>query len=100
VELNKAKMAIIGLVVLGVAWLYLGNPSSEYIFLIAVGIAGLGGYDLGRARKQKEIGRKTNPEEDPPEFQNKEHTQLWNKIHENSEAIAVLSEDMDWVSKE
>jgi len=37
--------------------------------------------------------------EDPPEFQNDDHAKLWAKIHENSEAIAVLKGDMDWVKR-
>jgi len=37
--------------------------------------------------------------EDSPEFEDGEHAQLWNKIHENSEAIAVLKGDMDWVKR-
>jgi len=37
--------------------------------------------------------------EDPPEFKDGDHAKLWNKIHENSEVIAVLKEDMDWVKR-
>jgi len=37
--------------------------------------------------------------EDPPEFEHDDHAKLWNKIHENSEAIAVLKGDMDWVKR-
>jgi len=37
--------------------------------------------------------------EDPPEFEHDDHAKLWEAIHENSEAIAVLSEDMDWVKR-
>jgi len=37
--------------------------------------------------------------EDPPEFKDGDHAKLWNKIHENSKAIEVLNEGMDWVKR-
>ena len=37
--------------------------------------------------------------EDPPEFEDGDHAVLWKKIHENSEAIAVLKGDMDWTKR-
>jgi len=37
--------------------------------------------------------------EDPPEFEHDDHAKLWQKIHENSKAIAVLDGDMDWVKR-
>jgi len=37
--------------------------------------------------------------EDPPEFEHDDHAKLWKSINENSEAIAVLTEDMDWVKR-
>jgi len=46
VELNKAKFSIIGLVILGVAWQYLGSPPTEIMTLIVVAVSGLGGYEL------------------------------------------------------
>jgi len=38
-------------------------------------------------------------DEDPPEFEHDDHVKLWEKIHENSEAIAALDESMDWVKR-
>jgi len=46
VELNKAKFSIIGLVILGVVWQYLGSPPTEIMTLIVVAVSGLGGYEL------------------------------------------------------
>jgi len=37
--------------------------------------------------------------EDPPEFEEGDHAKLWDKVHENSESIAVLKEDMDWTKR-
>jgi len=52
VEWNEAKFSIIGLVILGVVWQYLGSPPTEILTLIVVGIAGLGGYELrGRVER-------------------------------------------------
>jgi len=69
VEWNKAKFSIIGLVILGVAWQYLGSPSTEILTLIVVGIAGLGGYELrGEVEQMKEealIGAIFAPKEMP-----------------------------------
>ena len=58
-ELSKAKVAIIGLVVLGVAWQYLGSPPSEIMTLLVVAISGLGGFELrGQVRNMKAmVGR-------------------------------------------
>jgi len=59
VEPNKAKVAIIGLVVLGIAWQYFSSPPSEIMTLIIVAVSGLGGFELrGQVRKMKiMIGR-------------------------------------------
>jgi len=53
-EWNKAKFSIIGLVILGVAWQYLGNPPSKIMTLIIIAVSGLGGYELrGQVRNMK-----------------------------------------------
>jgi len=36
---------------------------------------------------------------DPPEFEDGDHAKLWNKIHENSEAIAGVEGEMKWVRR-
>jgi len=55
VEWNKAKVAIIGLVILGVAWQYLGSPPSKIMTLIVVAISGLGGFELrGQVEEMRE----------------------------------------------
>jgi len=58
VEPNKAKFSIIGLVILGVAWQYLGSPPTEIMTLLVVAISGLGGYELrGQVeRMRSEVG--------------------------------------------
>jgi len=38
-------------------------------------------------------------DEDPPAFDDGDHAILWEKVHENSEAIAVLKSDMDWTKR-
>jgi len=54
-ELNKAKIAIIGLVVLGVAWQYFGSLPTEVLMAIIVAVSGLGGYELrGRVEEARE----------------------------------------------
>jgi len=37
--------------------------------------------------------------EDSPELEDGDHAKLWNKIHENSKAIAALNESIDWVKR-
>lgn len=37
--------------------------------------------------------------EDPPEFEDGDHAKLWEKVDENSEAIASLKTDMKWVRR-
>jgi len=37
--------------------------------------------------------------EDEPDFEHQDHAELWRHLHKNSEAIAVLTEDMDWVKR-
>jgi len=55
-EWNKAKFAIIGLVILGVAWQYLGSPPSEIMTLIVIAVAGLGGFEMrGKVEEMKTL---------------------------------------------
>jgi len=55
-EWNKAKFAIIGLVILGVTWQYLGSPSSEVMTLIVIAVAGLGGFEMrGKVEEMKTL---------------------------------------------
>lgn len=57
IKVSKEVIGIIGLVVLGVAWQYLGNPSMEILTLIVVGVSGLGGYAIkGQVNEMRAFG--------------------------------------------